>query len=185
MVVACIKQSFLLKNKHRQYILIIFLHMNFFKILLFLNFKLFFKLLQQINKYIIHIYSFLFNTFINLYFRCRSKVTSETWIPNITSVLQHHDEGYACKQLQVQTSPRSTHKPSGISQFWNFLSVFCIGSMVVLANSKIRGRASKSEGGPNYNWIPCCFGGKQDQMWNYTYKSWYFDWERPHALNQG
>ena len=22
-------------------------------------------------------------------------------------------------------------------------------------------------------------------MWNYTYKSWYFDWERPHALNQG
>ena len=28
--------------------------MNFFKILLFLNFKFFFKLLQQINKYIIH-----------------------------------------------------------------------------------------------------------------------------------
>ena len=22
-------------------------------------------------------------------------------------------------------------------------------------------------------------------MWNYTYKSWYFDWERPHAFDQG
>ena len=37
---------------------------------------------------------------------------------------------YACKQLQVQTSPRSIHKPSGISQFWDFLSVFSLGSMV-------------------------------------------------------
>ena len=32
--------------------MIIFLYMNFFKILLFHNFKFFFKLLQQINKYI-------------------------------------------------------------------------------------------------------------------------------------
>ena len=31
------------------------MYMNFFKILLFLNFKFFFKLLQQINKYIIHV----------------------------------------------------------------------------------------------------------------------------------
>ena len=37
---------------------------------------------------------------------------------------------YACKQIQVQTSSRSIHKPSDISQFWDFLSVFSIGSMV-------------------------------------------------------
>ena len=141
--------------------------MNFFKILLFLNFKLFFKLLQQINKYIIHVYSFLFNTFINLYFRCSSiKVTSETWIPNITSVLQHHDEG-----LCLQTASSSNQSKVHTQTLWLFsilkflVSVFyrVYGQWsVLLFNRKIRGRASKSEGGPNYNWIPCCFGGKQD-----------------------
>ena len=85
---------------------------------------------------------------------------------------------YACKQLQVQISPRFYTQTLWHKQFWDFLSVFSIGSMV-------SGQFCFSEGGPNYNWIPCCSGEKQDWMWNYTYKYWYFDWERPHALNQG
>ena len=54
---------------------------------------------------------------------------------------------YACKQLQVQTSPRSTHKPSGISQFWNFLSVFSIGSTWSMVSGQFCWPTVKSEGG--------------------------------------
>ena len=56
--------------------------------------------------------------------------------------------------------PAKVHTQTWHSQFWDFLSVFSIESMVSvqcgLANSK-------SEGGLNYNWI------SKDQVWNYTF----------------
>ena len=65
----------------------------------------------------------------------------------------------ACKQLQVQISPRFHIQTLWHKQFWDFLSVFSIGSMVSgqLANSKSEGGPVNQREGQNHNWIPCCF----------------------------
>ena len=96
------------QQKTGQYILILFLYMNFFKILLFLNFKFFFS--NYFNKLIniLSMFSFLFNTFINLYLGLVvSYIRGERLESPIK--LQYYSimmRVYVCKQLQVQISPR-------------------------------------------------------------------------------
>ena len=130
--------------------------MNFFKILLFLNFKFFFKLLQQINKYIIYVYY---------------------------SIMMRV---YACKQLQVQISPRFHTQTLWHKQFSDFLSVFSIGSMVSgQFNSKSEGGpVNQREGQIITEYLDVLVDSRIKCETSYTYKSWYFDWEGPHALNQ-
>ena len=94
---------------------------------------------------------------------------------------------YACKQLQVQISPRFYTQTLWHKQFWDFLSVFSIGSMVSgqFCLSKSEGGLVNQREGQIITEYLAVLVGKQDWMWNYTIKYWYFDWERPHALNQG
>ena len=104
--------------------------MNFFKILLFLNFKFFFNYFNKLIN-ILSMSSFLFNTFINLYLGLVVSYIRDLNPKNNFSITASWRGSMLANSFKFKSAQGSCiHKPSGISQFWDFLSVFSIGSMV-------------------------------------------------------
>ena len=79
---------------------------------------------------ILSMFSSLFNTFINLYLWSSIKLHQRLESPIQLQYYSIMMRVYACKQLQVQISPRFHTQTLWHKQFWDFLSAFSIGSMV-------------------------------------------------------